>query len=57
MPEKFEKKKFGFNIGSLFRSILFRRGQPIALQNAFKNPSKTLQKGVEIDAALGFPAL
>ena len=26
------------------------------LENAFKNPSKTLQEGVEIDDALGFPA-
>ena len=27
------------------------------LQNAFKNPSKTFQEGVEIDDALGFPGL
>ena len=27
------------------------------LQNAFKNPSKTFQQGVEIDDALGFPGL
>ena len=27
------------------------------LQNAFKNPSKTFQEGVVIDAALGFPGL
>ena len=26
-------------------------------QNAFKNPSKTLQEGVEINDALGFPGL
>ena len=28
-----------------------------ALQNAFKNPSKTFQEGVGIDDALGFPGL
>ena len=27
------------------------------LQNAFKNPSKTFQEGVEIDDVLGFPGL
>ena len=37
------------------------KGQPKdaskPLQNAFKNPSKTFQEGVEIDDALGFPGL
>ena len=35
----------------------FRRGQPRTLQNPFKTPSRTLQEGVEIDDALGFPGL
>ena len=39
----------------------FWRGQPKdpskRLQNAFMNPSKTFQEGVEIDDALGFPGL
>ena len=45
----------GFLKGSLKgpRTCLSRR----TLQNAFKNPSKTFQEGVEIDDALGFQAL
>ena len=34
-----------------------RTCQPKTLQNAFKNPSKTVQEGVEIDDALGFAGL
>ena len=33
------------------------KGPSKPLQNVFKNPSKTLQEGVEIDDALGFPGL
>ena len=50
-----------FQKGSLKGSLKgFRRGQSRTLQNpsnAFKNPSKTLQEGVDIDGALGFPGL
>ena len=44
----------GFLKGSLKWSL---KGFSKPLQNAFKNPSKTLQEGVEIDNALGFPGL
>ena len=44
----------GFSKG--FRRAL-ERGSRRILQNAFKNPSKTLQESVEIDDALGFPGL
>ena len=39
-------------------SYLSQPNEPLKrLRSAFKNPSKTLHEGVEIDDALGFPGL